>query len=350
MLRMRSFAVTENKELKIVEVPMPQINDYQALVKMEACGVCNGTDIKLAHHSFKNFDTYPALLGHEGVGKVVEIGEKVTSFKIGDRVLLPFVEGKLGEYFSGWGAYSEYGVVGDYKAMFADGKGTEAPEFSEGYYAQQVVPENINSVDASMIVTFREVLSAVKAFGVKPNMNIVIFGVGPVGSSFIKFLKLSGVEKVIAFDIDDKKIERALSFGADHAFNSMKLDVTETVKGLVPEGVDLVIDAVGVNELINKSFELIKNNGKVCCYGISPKLGMNIDWSKAPYNWSVNFVQWPSKFEESQAHNQIISWIKMGALKPSDFISDVIPFENINSAFDKIEKRETDMKIVIEYK
>jgi NADPH:quinone reductase-like Zn-dependent oxidoreductase len=104
---------------------------------MQSCGVCNGTDLKLIHGRFKNFDTYPAALGHEGVGKVVEVGSKVKNLKVGDIVLLPFVEEKLDDVYSGWGSYSEYAVVGDAEAYISNGMGPGTPEFSEGYFPRR---------------------------------------------------------------------------------------------------------------------------------------------------------------------------------------------------------------------
>lgn len=346
---MKSLAVDNAGKLSIVEVPVPKYNEYQVLVKMESCGVCNGTDLKLIHGNFKGFDTYPAILGHEGVGKVVEKGSKVKSFEIGDNILLPFLEGMTKKYYSGWGAYSEYAVIGDWKAMAEGGKGPGSPEFSEGYYAQQVVPKYINPVSASMIVTFREVLSAIKRFGFKENNSLVVFGAGPVGLSFTKFAKLLGLGPVIVFDIVEEKLQEASVLGADFCFNSQKVDVKEQVKKLCPDGVDFVVDAVGINQLINQAMELVKYNGKICCYGISPKLSMELDWSKAPYNWTLQFIQWPSKFEESECHTQIVSWIKMGVINPDDFISDVIEFENIMEAFKMVEERKAKKKIVIKF-
>ena len=165
---MRTLVVDAKHELSIREVPMPKYNDCQALVKMQSCGVCNGTDLKLIHGNFKNFDTYPAALGHEGVGKVVEIGANVKTITMGDIVLLPFVEEKLDDVYSGWGSYSEYAVVGDAEAYIANGKGPGTPEFSEAYFAQTVIkPEDkVDPVEASMIVTFREVLSGIPPFPV----------------------------------------------------------------------------------------------------------------------------------------------------------------------------------------
>jgi threonine dehydrogenase-like Zn-dependent dehydrogenase len=346
---MKSLVVDKDGSLSIEEVPVPKFTDYQALVRMESCGVCNGTDMKLIHRNFKGFDTYPAILGHEGVGRVVEKGSKVKSFEIGDAVLLPFLEGMTDKYNSGWGAYSEFAVGGDWKAMVEDGKGPGTPEFSEAYYAQQIVPESINPVSAAMIVTFREVLSACKRFGFKENSSLVVFGAGPVGLCFTKFAKLMGMGPVIVFDIIDEKLQEAAAMGADYVFNSGKVNVKEEVGRICGEGVDFVVDAVGINQLINQAMELIKYNGKICGYGISPKLSMELDWSKAPYNWSLQFVQWPSKLEESEAHTQIISWIQMGVIDPDDFISDVIGFDNILDAFKMVEERKAKKKIVIKF-
>jgi threonine dehydrogenase-like Zn-dependent dehydrogenase len=348
----KTLVVDKDHALSIQEIPVPSYNECQALVKILSCGVCNGTDMKIIHGTFKNFDTYPAALGHEGVGKVVETGSKVKSLHKDDIVLLPFLEGKSGEFFSGWGAYSEYAVVGDAEAYIANGMGPGTPAFSEGYLAQTVIKpsDKVNPVEASMIITFREVLSAIRRFGFKPNENVLILGAGPVGLCFTKFSKLLGLKTVITTDIEDAKVDFARQTGADLAFNSKTVDIKTEVKKLFPEGIDYVVDAVGINQMINQAMELIKYNGKICCYGISPKLTMELDWSKAPYNWSLDFIQWPSKKEEGDAHAQIMSWINLGVLKPMDFISDVFDFDHIIDAFKLVEERKSSTKkIVISY-
>ncbi len=349
---MKTLIVDATGSLSVTEIPVPEYGECQALVKMRSCGVCNGTDMKLIHRTFKNFNTYPAILGHEGVGEVVAVGAKAASFKVGDIVLLPFLEQPVGDLTPGWGAYSEYAVVGDAAAYIANGMGEGTPFWNEGYLAQSIIrPEDkADVVEASMIITFREVLSAIRRFGWKPNESVLIFGAGPVGLCFTKFAKLLGLKTVITTDVADAKVEGALKAGADYAFNSVKVDVNKEVKTLFPDGIDYVVDAVGINSLINQAMGLIKYNGKICCYGISPKLGMDLSWADAPYNWTLQFVQWPSKKEEGEAHSQIMAWINQGVLKPMDFISDVVPFEHILDAFDLVEAKKPDTKkIVIKY-
>ena len=87
---MKTLVIAKDGSLSIQEVNKPRYNEYQALVKTIACGMC-GTDIKLIHRTFKGFpeSVYPIMLGHEGVGEVVEVGGAVKNFKPGDKVVVP---------------------------------------------------------------------------------------------------------------------------------------------------------------------------------------------------------------------------------------------------------------------
>ncbi|MDR1801063.1 MAG: zinc-binding dehydrogenase [Lachnospiraceae bacterium] len=349
---MRALAVDAQGKLSVPEISVPKYNDAQALVKTLSCGVCNGTDTKLIHGNFKNMEDYPMLLGHEGVGRVVEVGKSVTKYQVGDIVLLPFLYEPQDGFYQGWGAYAEYAVVGDQDAFARFGKGIGTPEYDEGCWGQTIIrpDDKVDAVGAAMIITFREVLSAIRRFGFKANENILIFGAGPVGSCFTKFTKLLGLNPVITVDINDEKCAEAKKMGADIVINSTTQNVEEEVKKLFPNGMDNIVDAVGINALLNQGLRLVKYNGKVCGYGISPKTGMELDWSKAPYNWNLNFVQFPSKYEEYLAHSQIMAWINSGILDPMDFISDVFDFDNILDAFALLDARKNGTKkIVIRY-
>jgi len=347
---MKSLVTDGKGGLEVVELSRPVYNEYQALVKMECCGLCRGTDTKLIKGRFKGFDTYPAVLGHEGVGRVVEKGSAVSSFEIGDLVLLPFLEGVSDEtYHAGWGAFSEYAVVGDAKALIAAGKGPGHPLFSEAYYAQQVVPPDVPAVDAAMIVTFREVLAACRRFGFKPSESLVVFGAGPVGLTFAKFAKLLGLGPIVVSVNRDEKIAEALEAGADYAFNSRTTDIVQEIRALFPDGVDYTIDAIGDNEVLAQSMGMVRDGGKICCYGVSSELKMELDWSKAAYNWTLQFLQFPSKLEESEAYEQILAWIRSGELVPADYVSDVLDFADIGSLGDYLGKGRIKKKMIVRF-
>ena len=340
---MKALATDKNGALSIVELDVPEIGPYQALVKTVACGICSGTDAKLIHGDFKHFDTYPALLGHEGVGRVEKIGEKVKNFKIGDHVLLPYLEKDNRGYFPGWCGFAEYGVIGDYQAMPA------GMDYLEGYHAQSIVPDSLDPVKAVMIVTYREVLSAVRRFGFKAGEPILIYGAGPVGLSFIRFSKLLGLSPIIAVEIDDDKLKEAEKQGADVLLNGTKCDVVAEVRQLFPDGIGNIVNAAGVNALLNQALNIVAHDGKICVYGICAQTKAELDWTLAPHNFSLLFAQWPSKVEEGKAHAQVLEWLAAGELDFDDFIAEIVPFENIIESFESVLGGAARKKIIIRY-
>ncbi|WP_163536328.1 zinc-binding dehydrogenase [Gracilibacillus sp. YIM 98692] len=343
---MKTLTVDREGQLEVTEIPKPSFNSKQALVKTISCGLC-GTDATLIEGSFKNFpkDSYPVMLGHEAVGKVVEVGSEVTSYQIGDIVMLPFNDpnkelyGSLG---SAWGAFSEYGVIHDKNAY-------DEKDIPEPAYAQQVVPTDINPVDAAMLVTFREVYSTIEYFNIKLSDSIVVFGSGPVAVTFIKLMSLKGVHSIIGIARSEEKRKILLENGATHAINSRECNINDEVLHLYPEGVNSVLDAVGSTKVINQAMELIRDRGEILCYGVPNGNQMLLDWSKAPYNWKLSFQQMPYKQEEGEAYEQILKWIRSGDLQLKDYISDYFRFENILEAFEKFSNNEILKKAIITY-
>jgi threonine dehydrogenase-like Zn-dependent dehydrogenase len=356
METMKSLAVTKDYKLEVVEIPFPKIADDCVLTKTLSCGVCNGTDSKIAHGTFKGIDRYPVLLGHEAVGEVIEVGKHVKQWKIGDHVMLPFLEmdadGRYQgtEYYSAWCAYSEYTVARDWKAMAELGNGPSTPGFNESYFTQKILPKDIDPVYGAMVTVFREVLAACRHFGFGDGHEIVIFGAGSVGLTFTKMAKLLGAKTVIVVGNKDVQRNEALKVSADYYINGKDEDPIESVRTLLPDGADYVLDAVGVNALLNTAMAMIKDDGKIGVYGISSTFETNLSWAAAPYNWNINFFQFPLKTQEAAAHDQIVNWIRMGILDPKDYVSHVIPFSNILDAFELIEKKDPKRKkIIIQY-
>lgn len=341
---MKSYVVYPEGKCKIEEMPLPVYDEYSALVKMESCGVCNGTDMKIIHGTFKGVEDYPVVLGHEGVGRVVELGSKVRHYKLGDLVLMPYWSDVPEGYSSAWGTYSEYNVVTDAQAMQDDGLVPD--EFAWG---QNILPADFDPVSSAMIITFREVLSTMKTFGFTANKSIAVLGLGPVGLSFVQFARLTGMGPIVAMDLSDDKLELARQRGADVVINSSHEDIESAVRAVCPEGVDFALDAVGVPSFINTGLSIIKPDAKICVYGISERSDTSIDWSRCPYNWTLQFNQFPSKVAESQAHGQIVNWIRLGILNPADYVSHVFDFADIDQAFKKIERREPMMKMVVKF-
>jgi threonine dehydrogenase-like Zn-dependent dehydrogenase len=348
---MKAAVVVQPGKLEIRDIPEPEINDYQVLVEQLACGVCTGTDWKLLEGHFKGFHTYPAVLGHEAVGRVIKRGKKVRYFEIGDHILRPGLEtiGDGTSLYSGWGAFAEYGVAGDGKAMIEDGKSRPEDGFIDLYYSQQKIPKEMSPVHGTMLITYKEVLSAIYRFGLRPNSSIMIFGMGPVGLSFVRFTKILGLSSIIACDVQADRLDLARTMGADVCLNVSTERPEVWAKKNMPEGFDFVVDAVGVTGLINQAMNMIKFNGKICVYGISPETSMNLVWESGPYNWNLHFLQWPTFQEESATHDQIVNWVKMGIVDPGKFITHVLPLGDLKDALQLLRERKG-LKAVIDLK
>lgn len=343
---MKALVVNPEGRLQIEEMDMPKINEKQALVKMLSCGIC-GTDATIIRQSFKGFnpDDYPLVLGHEGVGEVVETGSLVTRYKKGDRVILPFVSAPeqngwpLG---SGWGAFSEYGIVDDATA-YPEG---EAPEAAS---AQKVLPAAIDPREAPVLVTLREVLSTIRYFDIAQDETVIVYGSGPVAMAFVKLLRLSGVSEVVSVVRSQEKAELMHQFGAVRCINSRETDVPDAVRNFYPEGVKCVLDAVGSEAIINEALGLLKDRGEVLCYGVPKVNAMELDWSRAPYNWKLNFQQMPYKEEEAECHDLVLQWANDGKLSLSEFISEIVGFEHALDAFSQYLEGKTSKKVIITF-
>ncbi|HYE67230.1 MAG TPA: zinc-binding dehydrogenase, partial [Anaerovoracaceae bacterium] len=116
-----------------------------------------------------------------------------------------------------------------------------------------------------------------------------------------------------------------------------------------PDGVDFVLDAVGLPLVVNQAMGLIADRGAVLCYGVPEKEEVTIDFSKASYNWSVIYQQMPRKEEEGAAHAQVLDWVRSGELVIKDFISDYYKFDDSIQAYEKLLNREVLKKGIITF-
>jgi len=324
------------------DIPEPKISPYSAIVETLACGICNGTDLKIIAGHFKGFDTYPAVLGHESVGRVIEVGSKVRSFKKGDHVLRTILDDPGPHYYSGWGSFAEYNVVYDYWSMIEDG----IENVNEYYIVQQVIPQDIDPVKGIMIITLKEVYTGLKSFGLSSEHSVLINGCGPVGLSMVKFASLMGARKILASDIDQNRLEKALKQGAHRIINPQKENLEKIVREEEKGGLDIFIDAVGINALINTGLNLVKFNGKIGVYGISPVCSAQLDWFKAPYNWTIQFVQWPNVKTEATLHDEVIDFVQRGLINLDDFVTHVLPLEDFQEGFNLV-KNKSGLKVTL---
>jgi threonine dehydrogenase-like Zn-dependent dehydrogenase len=197
------------------------------------------------------------------------------------------------------------------------------------------------------LCTWREVYGGFGDFNLQKGDDIVIFGAGPVGLSFLTFGKLLGLGYIGIVDPLQRKRQKALAMGADQAFapNSDELkQLTEKRGGPL----DAVIDAVGNGSIINTALGMIKLAGSVCVYGVISDSAITVNKAAGPYNFNLYIHQWPTRFRERAAQEPLCEWIRQGKIKPDDFLTHDFKMEQINEALDAVKSGQV-IKAILRY-
>ena len=217
---MKAAVVTKDHRVSIEEKRLRELKPGEALVKTEYCGVCH-TDLHVKNADFG--DVTGVTLGHEGIGRVIEVADNVDSLKVGDRVSIAWMYAACGN--------CEYCTTGretlcrDVLNAGYTVDGAMAKEvIVDANYAVKV-PENLDPAAASSITCAGvTTYKAVKVSGIEPGQWLGVFGVGGLGNLALQYAKNVMGAKVVAFDINDDKLNFAKELGADAIINSTNVD------------------------------------------------------------------------------------------------------------------------------
>ena len=331
---MLSVAVMEPNKLEVVDIPEPIPGPYEAKIRTEAVLICNATDRKLVEGHFPGVEDYPLLLGHETVGIVETVGEKVRNFNPGDRVIGGLLLRSTDEnYHSGWGGFSQYLLAGDHQAMVADRAANPENGWVEVYQIMRAVPKTISVEDALMLCMWREVYGAFDDFHLQKGDDIVVFGAGPVGLSFVKFARIMELGFIACVEPVVEKHQKALAMGADVAISPDEASL-ERLKQEHGKPFDALIDAVGRESIINASLPLVKLGGSVCVYGVIDTPTIRLEKHRGPYNFNLLIHQWPTREREAAAQEPLVKWIEDGKLSNKEFIAAEYPIRAVQQAYE----------------
>jgi threonine dehydrogenase-like Zn-dependent dehydrogenase len=334
-------------EVHAREVPMPRTGDYDALVKIAACAFCNGTDRHIIEGTFPFLSPLPIILGHESVGQITEVGNKVRNYKVGEWVFraMAIYKNLPDAPNCNWGGFAEYGIVSDGKAMAEDDAGQP---LAGSWRMQQIIPKEIDPVEATTLINIKETLSSLRIAGIKSGQSLLIFGSGPVGMGFALCGKMLGASPVVLVGRRDSRLEQTLDFGVDIVINASEEDVIQRARELSDgKGFNLVIEAVGDYSLVNMAARSVASRGTVGLYGVPPlsrdRFGQfEIDSRGTPGNWSLSFIN-P---DEASTHDIVCGWARHGLIPMKRFISHTMPLGEIDRAYEII-KSGNAIKVVL---
>ena len=325
---MKALCVQSPNNIVIEERPMPVIQSpTEVLIKVKAGGIC-GSDIHI-YHGTSSVATYPRVIGHEIVGEILEIGNDVTGFSIGDRVIMDPVISCGTCYQCRIGRRNVCGKL-KVRSVHVDGGYQEyivIPQ--ESIYH---IPENLSWEEAVMIEPFTIAEQVCSRAELSKEDVVFIMGAGPVGLSILKRVKLSGATCFIS-DIMDIRLGFAKQYGADAVINAKQIDVGKEILKLTKgNGATVVIDAVCSIRSLEQALTYVCSAGKIITLG----------FGKEPS--AINQLSITAReidVRGSRLHNNkfpvVIDYFRSGKLQVKDMITHRYAFTDIHDALRVIE-------------
>ncbi|WP_017729344.1 alcohol dehydrogenase AdhP [Halalkalibacterium ligniniphilum] len=325
-----------NKQIEVKDVPKPTLESGEVLVKIEACGVCH-TDLHAAHGDWPVKPKLPLIPGHEGVGIVEEIGEGVTSVKVGDRVGIPWLYSACGECeycLTGREALCPDQLNGGYSV---DGGYAEYCKAPANYVAK--IPENVDPVEiAPILCAGVTTYKALKVSEAKPGDWVAIYGIGGLGHVALQYAKAMGFN-VIAVDIQDDKLELAKKLGADITVNGMKSDPAQVIKDEVG-GVQAAVSVAVTKRAFEQAYASVKRGGTLVVVGLP-----NADLPIPIFNTVLNGITVRGSIVGTRKDMQeALDFAAQGKVKTN---IETAPLEDINKVFDRMENGKINGRVVL---
>lgn len=317
-----------NNDIRIKEIPKPNIKEGEILVKVKASGIC-GTDVM----EWYRIKKAPRVLGHEIAGDIV--GSKSDKFNIGQRIFVshhvPCNKCK-------------YCLEGNYTACETLHKGNYDPGgFSEFIrvpkinvdFGTYILPKNVSYEEGTMIEPLGCVVRGQRIINVKKNHTVLILGSGISGLLNIQLAKLRGA-KVIATDINGYRLKKAKEFGAD--------EITDTSKQELNLKADRIIICTGAMQAVEQAFKCIDRKGIILFFAI-PNKNIEIptlDFWRNEITITSSYGAAPIDLEES------LELIKNKKINAKDMITHKLPLEKIQEGFKIVTDAKESLKVVIE--
>ena len=268
---MQAVVIERPKSFKIKELQYPIPGEGEVTLDVKACCVC-GTDIHLFDGEFKG-SVYPLIPGHEFSGTVREVGPKVTHVKPGDRVAVEPLISCGYCYFCKTGKNNQClnGLVIGHTAS------KEGLRLDGGFAEDVVVParnliplaDQVSFEAGSFIANLGTIVYAIRRAHLQPGMKVLVFGTGANGLILAQLSKKTGASTVVVTGRTKSRLEVALNMGIDATVLADDSQENE-LKKIAPFGFDIVFEATGSSQIVERTFKFVKNGGKIVLYGIVP--------------------------------------------------------------------------------
>jgi threonine dehydrogenase-like Zn-dependent dehydrogenase len=331
---MKAAVIVENGRLAVQEIPEPEAGPYDALVEILYGATCSGTDLALIAGELPFRSPLPTVLGHESVGRVVAVGDRVRYLSQGDvvtRVSTP----PVGGYSVSWGGFAELGIAKDYRAMLEDGESLEPfPDARRN----RVLPPSMDPAAGTMVITWRETLSYLTRMGVGPGDRLLVIGSGGNGLAYVAHGANLGAGPVVMVGAAERA-GLARRAGATEVLDYRADDLAGQLAAAAGEGFDYVVDAVGKKGMADLALQVLKPGGTLGIYGLHDFGECTI----TPLDAGRTFTFYGGGYDEAETHERVMAFVARGKLDATIWIdpaTHVYPLQRIHEAFDAVRRRE----------
>jgi L-iditol 2-dehydrogenase len=313
------------EDLRVERVAVPTIGPGDVLVQIKAALTC-GTDVKVFRRGYHaRMIVPPALFGHELAGDVVAVGEEVTKFKPGQRIVAAN---------SAPCGHCHYCRKGNENLC-------EDLLFNNGAYAEfmriparivekntYLIPDHVSYQDAALSEPLACVMRGLEESNIKAGDDVAVIGLGPIGLMFVRLAKVRGA-RVIAIGRRKTQVDRAADLGADDVMVSDdKTDIVSEVRRLTAgHGVDAAIEAVGIPQTWEQAVKMVRRGGLVNFFGGCPSDSrVTLDTSLLHYSE----ISCKASFHHTPAHIQrALESVARGEITAEYFVNRVEPLINL---------------------
>ena len=351
-------ARSKGAPVTVDEILVPDPGPGEALVRVEACGVCH-TDLHYREGAIN--DEFPFLLGHEASGTVEKVGDGVTNVEPGDFVIIAWRApcGRCRSCLRGRPWYCFDSMNATQKMTLADGSPL-SPALGIGAFAELTLVHASQAVKVDPAASpaaaglvgcgiMAGLGAAVNTGGVTRGDSVAVFGCGGVGDAAIAGSRLAGAHTIIGVDVDDRKLEWARDFGATHTINSTQSDPVDEIRQLTGgNGVDVAIEAVGNPVTYEQAFYARDHAGTVVLVGVpSPDMKIELPMLEVFGRGGALKSSWYGDCLPTRDFPMFIDLYLQGRLDLDRFVSETIGLYEVEEAFHKMERGEVLRSVVM---
>jgi len=320
---MKAVVFQEANRLTIEDRPMPEIGDFDALVKVHACGVC-GTDVHILRG--EHIVEFPVIPGHELSGEVTAVGSKVTNVRAGDRVT---VDPNIVDHTCFFCRRGEHHLCENLTAVGVNFDGGFA-EFCRMPAVQAYkVPDGLSLDEAAMAEPLACCIHGIDRANIVPGSNVVVLGAGSIGLLLIQLAKIAGARRILVSEPHDRKRRLAAQFGADVPVPPQ--DIAREVQELTGVGADVVIESAGRLETAELAVKLARRGGTVLQFGVTtPDASAQI----SPYDIYYKELTVRGSFVNPVTHSRAIELLASKQVDVMPLITHRFPLDDAAKAIE----------------